>query len=368
MVHRDRDENDRVIRRFSELQPHVQTSEAPIMQVLAGGGPSLYRDSRIPDAVGYVTDMELLELCDQLGICSAMYVPLTARGRVLGCLTLVSGSSGRFYDEADLEYAVDLANRAALVIDNSSLYEREHRIAEVLQNSLLPTLPEVPGLQIASRHVAGDQARTVGGDFFDLIELPCGGVGLAVGAVAGHDLDAAAAMGQLRGLFRAYAWESCEQGKTDPAGVLDRLDWYLRALNLAPLATVLYVHTTRGAANDDWQLAVASAGHLPLLVRYPGGTVDEMDCPGFALGAEAGDQRTAVLTSTASGSTLVMFTDGLVAQRDQAWDAGFESARTVLKQCNPDATAAEIADLVVASIAGDRRDAVAVLVVTFGSS
>jgi len=367
MVHRDRDENDSVIQRFSELQPQAQTDSAPIMQVLAGSGPSLHRDARIPDAVEFVSNMELLELCAQLGICSTMYVPLSARGRVLGCLTLVSGSSGRLYDESDLEYAVDLANRAALVIDNSSLYEREHRIAEVLQNSLLPTLADVDRLQIASRYVPSDQATTVGGDFFDLIELPCGGIGLAVGDVGGHDLNAAAAMGQLRGLFRAYAWESCDHGETNPAGVLDRLDWYLQALRLAPLATVLYVHATLDEATGDWRLAVATAGHLPPLVRFPDGTVDEISVQGIVLGADASIHHTNVFTTIAPGSTLVMFTDGLVERRDQAWDVGFDRVAKLLSECSPAATADEIADHLVGMLEGERPDDVAVLVVNLGT-
>jgi len=148
MLHRDGLED--VLVRFAALQPHALTTEAPIMRILAGEPPMLHAHASIQTAGRYVHDPELLVLCGTLGICSAMYVPLTARDRVLGCITLVSGPSGRIYTAEDLRFATDLGRRAALVVDNTSLYEREHRVAQVLQESLLPKLPEIDGLESGS--------------------------------------------------------------------------------------------------------------------------------------------------------------------------------------------------------------------------
>jgi hypothetical protein len=240
MLHRDGLED--VLVRFAPLQPHALTTEAPIMRILAGEPPMLHAHASIQTAGRYVHDPELLALCGTLGICSAMYVPLTARDRVLGCITLVSGPSGRIYTAEDLRFATaedlrfatDLGRRAALVVDNTSLYGREHRVAQMLQESLLPKLPEIDGLELAASYLPSDRGAEAGGDFYDVLVLPDGSIGLAVGDVVGHDINAAAAMGQLRGLLQARAWELAADGGDDPERVLDRL---VQALSVTDLAT-----------------------------------------------------------------------------------------------------------------------------------
>ena len=165
----------------------------------------------------------------------------------------------------------DLAARAALAMDNVRLYQQEHTVADTLQRSLLPELPEIPGIE--SRPPTTSAPRTaadVGGDFYDLLHLPDGSVGIAVGDVVGHDVAAAAAMGHLRGLLRACIWDAED---ADPrhgprprgpagAGAAGRRRWR-RWSTPAPCGR------PRPAA--PWRLHVANAGHPPMLLRAPDG-------------------------------------------------------------------------------------------------
>jgi serine phosphatase RsbU (regulator of sigma subunit) len=326
----------------------------------------LHAHATIKTADRYVHDPELLVLCDTLGICSAMYVPMTARGRVLGCITLVSGPSGRIYTAEDLRFATDLGRRAALVVDNTSLYEREHRVAQVLQESLLPKLPEIAGLELAGSYLPSDRGAEVGGDFYDVLVLPEGSAGFAVGDVVGHDINAAAAMGQLRGLLQACAWELDAHGGDDPGRVLDRLDRLVQAFNVTELATVFYARAERqpGPAGH-WTMSYAVAGHPPPMLRLPGGQVLDLDrAHGSALGLGGYAIRLIAAVELPPGSLLVAYTDGLIERRRENWDAA-AGIRQVLADAPADIGAAALAERLAATAEGERSDDIAILVVRF---
>jgi serine phosphatase RsbU (regulator of sigma subunit) len=364
MLHRDG--HHEIIERFSRLQPEVLTDEAPIMQVLATGRPILHSETSIDLADGFVSQRELLELCDRLGICSVMYVPMVARGRTLGCLTLVAGVSGRHYDEQDLEFAMGLAQRAALVVDNSSLYEREHHIANVLQQSLLPTIPEISGLDVAARYRPSDTHAQVGGDFYDVLPLPDGAVALMVGDVIGHDLLAAATMGQLRGHLRGAAFETAVDGTHDPGVVLDRTDRLVQGLALTDMATVLYAKVEHHPESDQpWTLTYATAGHPLPLVRWPDGRATELGGRGMAMGVSPHTVRLSQVIRIPSGSVLVAFTDGLVDRRSRVWSDGVEQVRQALERVPQDMPTAGLADRLLEVVEEQRFDDTVVLVVRF---
>jgi serine phosphatase RsbU (regulator of sigma subunit) len=363
MLHRDGMYD--VVERFVEIQLKMITESAPQMRILAGGPPILSAHAATKNARAYVHDTELLDLCDELGICSAMYVPLIARDRVLGCLTLVSGRSGRIYDEEDLAFAIDLARRAALVVDNTTLYEREHRIAHQLQASLLPTLPVVDGLDIAARYVPCDRSAEVGGDFYDVMELPGGLVGLAVGDVVGHDLHAAAVMGQLRILLRAAAWESVERDDP-PAAAVTALDHTVQSLELTTFATLFFAQAHRGAQGTPWSVKYVSAGSPPPFLLLPDGAIVELDrARGIALGVSEDAGSKSVSVEIPSGGVLVAFTDGLVERRHTPSDVVLEELRSAIDRAPRDRGAGAIADAVLAAADGERADDIALLVVGF---
>ena len=191
------------MRQLAEEYPLDVDSDHPIAEVLRRGSPVLLNDDAALGRMAATAGQR--QILQQLEPRSVMVVPLQARRHVFGALTLVSAQAGRRYDDADLRLTWDLAGRAALSVNNARLYQREHRVAEALQRSLLPELPTLPGLTVASRYEAATVGVDVGGDWYDVLALPDGAVGLAIGDVMGHDLPAAATMGQLRSMVRSYA-------------------------------------------------------------------------------------------------------------------------------------------------------------------
>lgn len=198
-------------------------------QVLADGRSTVVEV--VTDALleAYVEDAVRRDAYRALGMCSVVIAPLWARGRVIGNVSFVIGDPGRRpYSPADAATATELAQRTALTLDNARLINRERAAAETLQRSLLPALPDIAGLSIAARYLPANNRAQVGGDWYDVLPLPDGSIGIAVGDVMGHDLEAAAAMGQLRSVLRGYAWDGDQ-----PAPVLSRLDRLVNGLDMA---------------------------------------------------------------------------------------------------------------------------------------
>ena len=338
------------------LQPGGRPPASVIDEVMRTGESVLMET--VPDAVLDRLGDELAQAYRQLRPQSVVVVPLKARRQVLGALTLVTSTSGRRYDEDDLTMAADLARRAALSVDNARLYQREHQVAEALQRSLLPQLPVVPGVDRAARYLPGSTAAQVGGDWYDLFRLPDGAVGIAVGDVMGHDLTAAAAMGQLRSVLRSYAW----QGGA-PAVVLDHLDQLVQGLEMAQLATAIYARLDL-PGDGPGTLRLANAGHLPPVLRHPDGRTELLDgTRSLLVGAELGTVRDELTVSVEAGSTLVLYTDGLVEQRGLDPDVGLERLRAAVAAVEG-ADAETVCEELLRALDGTgREDDVALLVV-----
>ena len=345
--------------RVTELQATHRTELSPVNQVLTSGQPMLVREvtPRLLDELS--RGDELSQAYAQLGGRSGVIVPLRARDRVLGVVSMISTSSGRVYDEADLSMAADLGRRAALAVDNALLYSREHAVAEQLQRSLLPTLPVVEGLDVAARYLPGSTAAQVGGDWYDLFVLPDGVVGVAVGDVMGHDLRAAASMGQLRSVLRSYAWQG-----SPPAVVLDHLDQLVQGMQMAQLATAVYARLTLPCGEGPGELSFANAGHLPPVLRRPDGTTVLLDgLEGVLVGAALGLERTEQKVDVEPGSVLVLCTDGLVERRGLDPDAGLERLRAAVAAATTASADAMCDALLAELVGGDLDDDVALLVV-----
>jgi len=296
-----------------------------------------------------------------------MFVPLPGRRHVLGSMLLARAPGSTPYTDQDLAVATDLGRRAGLTLDNARLYQSEHRIAETLQRSLLPEIPKLDGLRTAARYLASESGADVGGDFYEVIALPDGAVGVAVGDVVGHDVFAAAAMGHLRGLLRASVWDvgRYPRGQNrrhghDPAEVLTRVDRLVQGLETATLASLAYarLEPLSGGAKG-WRLRYSSAGHPPLMVRRPdGSTVVLDDAAGVLLGVDDGPRTTAEV-DLEPGSTLLAYTDGLVERRRESLDTGLARLRLALAQGPDDVD--DLVDHLLATL-GDSEDDVAVLV------
>lgn len=355
--HRD-DSKLPLLRRLEELQPTGLSDDSHTARVLSGA-PAVVVDVDESVLLGSIDDPELADVYRQVGLRSAMVLPLRARRQVLGVLSLFTDGTGRTFDEDDLAMAADLARRAALTVDNARLYSREHEVAEQLQRSLLPQLPHIDGLDRAARYLPGSTAAQVGGDWYDLFCLPDGTVGIAVGDVMGHDMTAAAAMGQLRSVLQSYAWQGSE-----PAVVLDRLDQLVQGLDMAQLATCLYGRLVPPKDGEAGRLRLANAGHLPPALRRPDGSVRLVATSASLLvGAALGTSRDEVEEVVEPGSVVVLYTDGLVEHRGRPLDDGLAELADALAGA-PEGDAEAICEHLLRELAyGDLDDDIALLVV-----
>ncbi|WP_448624369.1 SpoIIE family protein phosphatase [Geodermatophilus sp. URMC 64] len=265
------------------------------------------------------------ELFAALAPASVMVVPMRAGGRILGVLTL-------FYDsgEPDAEgtaTAQEIADRAGLSLGQARLYDQQHQVAEQLQRSML-TAPQQPkGAEIAVRYLPATEAAAVGGDWYDAFPLADGSTMLVIGDVTGHDTAAAATMGQLRSLLRGIATTLDE---ATPAAVLTKLDRAMRLLDIDTLATAAVVRLER-APDGGSVLRWSSAGHLPPAVLSPAGDSRWLTgVPGPMLGLGLGHPRHDAVAEVEPGSTVLLYTDGLVERRHVGLDAGLARLQEAL--------------------------------------
>ena len=242
-------------------------------------------------------------------------VPLVVEGRAIG-MVHVGTLFARTFTDDDLSLLGLAADRAGLAIERAQVFEREHRIAQRLQQSLLPDeLPQMPGLVAAARYQPAGAGSQVGGDWYDVLLQPDGNLLLVIGDVAGRGIEAAATMGQLRSALRAYAFDG-----HGPAAILERLNAFQGGLDIDGMATVALVSVSPTAG----ELRYASAGHPPALLVVDGAAQRLEDAGGIPLGVldEAGYRE--ISAPVVPGSTLVLYTDGLVESRDEHLDRGLE--------------------------------------------
>jgi PAS domain S-box-containing protein len=287
------------------------------------------------------------------GLRSAIVVPLTAHGTVLGALSFVTSVSNRRYEGADLEVATEIAGRAAVALDNAQRYERERSVALTLQHSLLPQeLTDTIGVTTESVYLPGATEATVGGDWFDVIPLPSGRTGVVIGDVMGRGVHAAAVMGQLRAALR-----SCAVLDLTPAVLLHHLDDLVQVLDAVQIVTCVYGVYDPATAT----MTLANAGHVPPLL------LDDGDCrlvaasTGPPLGTGRPDYLEHSVTMLA-GSALVLYTDGLVERRGSDIDVGIQRLCEALGTAPPGAGLCERA-LDMLGGDGEHDDDIAMLVV-----
>ena len=247
-------------------------------------------------------------------------VPLPTRRAPLGVLIL-SPPGGR-WDADDAVMLIELTRRASIAIDNARRFEHNRDIAETLQRALLTDLPITPGLHLAARYLPATHGLNIGGDWYDAFRQPDGSLITVIGDVTGHGLHAAVMMSQLRTALRAYAVD----GGT-PGQLLTRLHIFLHHLqpDLYATAVIARFHP------DEPTLTWAAAGHPPPVLRTPDGQVQTLDAkPGAMLGIPLRQEIRDHTVSLSPGSTLALYTDGLVERRAQGIDPGIERLAAAL--------------------------------------
>jgi GAF domain-containing protein/anti-sigma regulatory factor (Ser/Thr protein kinase) len=312
----DDEEQTLVARATKGLDVDVEV-ERGVRVPVGKGFAGMVAERRAPVRSSDAREFEIVSpLLRQAGVTSLLGVPLTIEERVLGVL-FVGTFERREWSDDDVTLLELAAERLAIAIDHSRMYEREHAVAETLQRSLLPEqLPDVAGVEMASRYVPGAADVEVGGDWYDVIPLAGGRVGLAMGDVVSRGVRAASVMGQLRNALRAYALDG-----RPPGAVLDRLHGVLRTLERREMATLAYMVLDPAALT----YSLASAGHPPPLVLGQDGSVDLIEeGRGPPLGAVADALYGETTGELSPGATLLLYTDGLVERRDMWIDEGLE--------------------------------------------
>ncbi|KUN25249.1 DNA-binding protein [Streptomyces antibioticus] len=305
------------------MPPVPEESPMPLSRALRGvastlAGPETYQQP--PDSGIAVEQRRLFEAT---GIRSAAIVPIRSAREVLGALTLGRAETAGNFTTADLPLIEDLARRAAVALDNARLYQRQRKVAETMQNHLLPQLPRVPGLDMIARYLPAPHASQVGGDWYDAFCLSDGATVLTIGDVVGHDLDAAAGMAQVRNMLRAYAWAQQEP----PSRIVERLDEAITHITDVPMATMMFARL-RQADDGRWELSWTNAGHPPpLLISRDGITRYLTDGHGILLGTGSRAPRPDATAELPAGSTLLLYTDGLIEQPGHSLDEGLDRLR-----------------------------------------
>ncbi|MGA5505361.1 SpoIIE family protein phosphatase [Streptomyces umbrinus] len=295
-----------------------------------GTGQAVVEPS-LREAPGWLAqDLERTAQVVEYGIHSLIIVPVRVGHLVMGVVNFWRSEKPEPFDEEELALAEELVARAAVSIDNARRYTREHTMAVTLQRSLLPrNLPEQSALDIAYRYLPAQAG--VGGDWFDVLPLSGARVALVVGDVVGHGLHAAATMGRLR--TAVHNFSALDLPPDELLGLLDELVGRIdqdeaaedssAAITGATCLYAVYDPTSR-------KCTVARAGHPPPAVVSPDGSVEFPEVPaGPPLGLGGLPFETAEL-ELAEGSRLVLYTDGLVEDRERDIDVGLELLRTAL--------------------------------------
>ncbi|WP_407319912.1 SpoIIE family protein phosphatase [Isoptericola halotolerans] len=297
----------------------------------------------------------------RLGLGSAIVVPLRGRDRVIGVLVVVSTDDVDAFSPDDVHDIVALGARSGLALDNARLYRREHDAAVTLQRSMLPEIVEAPGLDCAALYVPASVGADVGGDWYDVVPLPSGQVAVSVGDVVGHDIRAAASMGQLRSVLRSEAWSG-----RSPSEVVTGMDDLVRGLGMADMATCVFALLDPPDEEGTRQVTYTRAGHpAPLLLRRDG-TVELLDgALTTPVGAPTiGEELPESVARLRAGDSLLLFTDGLVERRDRSLRLQLADLHRRAGEIETGMDAVGVRDAIVEVCAdGDTEDDTCILVV-----
>lgn len=360
-------------------EPHLRPAVARYARLRLGAlapGSYLHRALRsgelvvVPDATERISVLlsgEARDVLRGLAPRAAYAVPMRARGRTVGAITLFLDDDQPDLADEDVALLVQVADRAGVALDNAQLYQGQRRMAETLQRALLTAPAQPPDLDLAVRYVPAATAAQVGGDWYDAFVQPDGATVLVIGDVMGHDRHAAAAMSQVRTLLRGIGATS---GGT-PAQMLTALDTTMERLRVEAMASAVVLRLEQGAedrAAGRTTLRWTNAGHLPPLLVTPDGTVRELRTePELVLGVTAGGGRTDAQVPVPRGSTVLLFTDGLVERRGEHLQDGLDRLAELVARLVPEARrragehavldAAWLADAVLSrGTAGDAPD------------
>ncbi len=337
-----------------EYDPERLDHERGLGKLLHTGQSQLYPQITEEMLEGAAVNDEHLRLLRSVGMRSVLLVPLAVHDRVIGALTLVSAESGRGFDQGDLEFAGQIAGRAALAVEHARLYTDRTYAAETLEASLRPgRLPRIAGWSLAAEY---RPAAEIGGDFYEI--WPVGDAWIAmIGDVTGKGVDAAA----LTALARHTAREA-SHADPSPSYILSRVDVALKHRDALAVCSALVLRL------DQDEVTVAAGGH-PLPLRLHDGTVTTAGEYGSILGALARPSWPESTFTLSSGETLIAITDGVTDAPDSNGTRfGADRLKDLLRQTHPD-TAESICHAVINALAAyqvvEQADDIAILTLQY---
>jgi serine phosphatase RsbU (regulator of sigma subunit) len=369
VAHANPEKVDLVEDLWKRYPPDPDDPNSFVFRVLRTGQPIVL--ANVPGGLieGAVQDEEHQRMLRQLGIRSAILVPLPGPRGPVGVLTLAHAESGRRHRRVDLPFVQELARTASTAIENARVHQERSRIAQTLQNSLLPPeTPEIPGLDVAVRYRPAGAGNLVGGDFYDVFEAGERTWAVAIGDVCGKGPEAAAITGLVRQTIRTAATQ-----EPDPSAVLSAVNHEMIRTNGDRFCTVALGRIERD--NGAVRVTVSCGGHPPPLVYRPALKVEAADCLGTLLGVFPEPRLAKAPVELRPGDAVVFYTDG-VTERLERTGRGGDSTLVALLWESDSLSAAGIADRIyVEAAAATRekpRDDIAIVVIrvppTAGSS
>lgn len=400
-----------LVRRYADLRLGAMSDDSFLAQSLSQRDPIVIEADAADRVAAVLAPGEAQELLRRLDPASAIVVPLRGRNRTVGVLSAFRGPDRDAFSDSDTELLADIGTRAGLALDNARLYAEQRDLAETLQRSLLTEPPQPDHLRIAVRYQPAAEVAQVGGDWYDAFLQPhidpiragvipepdvatledpaeaaarraaldvavnVGAVDtvVVIGDVVGHDVAAAAAMGQVRGLLRGIAVHS----SATPADVVRGLDHAMAALQVDTTATAVvariehdpaHLPGSPGDAPSAVRVRWANAGHPPPVLISPDGTPTVLEAAEGAdllLGLDPRTDRREQTATLEAGATLILYTDGLVERRGQLLDEGIAALTDLLADLmRRDVPLEELCDALLRHLVPDNaEDDVALLAV-----
>ncbi|WNV77678.1 SpoIIE family protein phosphatase [Geodermatophilus sp. DSM 44513] len=320
-----------VVEAYAQARLAALTDDALILRAVRGGQVQLVARDAAAEVRRVLPPGPLHDMVTTLAPEAIVVLPLPGRTGPVGMLTLANGADRGPFTPEDLLTARHVATRAGLVLDNARLYRQQRDLAEGFQRSLLTPPPQPEHGQVVVRYVPAAQAAEVGGDWYDAFLQPSGATVLVIGDVVGHDVQAAAAMGQARTIVRTLA----ARGHAGPAAVLTEAEQVLQTLQSGILATAVVARleqTDAERASGLARLRWSNAGHPPPMVVSPDGRVTVLDGgrPDRLLGVRRAGPRREAEVSLPPDGVVLLYTDGLVENRVEDIDHGLHRLQTVL--------------------------------------
>jgi serine phosphatase RsbU (regulator of sigma subunit) len=316
--------------RYADARVRTNSPSAPVPTTLRSGRPVVIDVVTDGDVDAMVLDPAARRALAPLRPSAVATFPLVARGETFGAFTLVNGPERGPHTPAELRTAEIASRRAALALDNARLAAANQKVAERLQLSLLSPPVQPDSLELAVRYRAATRGVSIGGDWYDSFLQPDGDTVIVIGDVMGHDIEAAAAMGQVKTLVRAIAFDRLEE----PAGVLRRVDHALVGLAVPTMATALVCRVEQTPAERAAglrRLRWSSAGHPDPMLLAADGSVTDLSAPvGPPLGIGWRGPRADGMAHIPEGGTVLLFTDGLFERRGVPLDDGREQLRALV--------------------------------------